>query len=68
MRFSDLIRTAVTAAGRDGNVAAPVDAAVVTGSGEGHTRVSVRSRRRIVQRNGQTVVDESSSTRAEDDE
>lgn len=68
MRITRLLQAAVKAAERDGNVVAAVNAAVATKGDEGRTRVSVRSRRRIVQRNGQTVVDESSSTRAEDDE
>jgi hypothetical protein len=67
MRISDLVRATVKAAGRDGNTVATVNAAVSRGDGDG-TRVSARSRRRIVQRNGRTVVDESSSTQTKDAE
>jgi len=68
MRFTDLVKAAMGSARRDGNVVASVNAAAASGKPGGQTRTTVRSRRRIVQRNGRTVVDESSSTREKDQE
>jgi len=66
MRFSDIVRAAMGAARRDGNVVASVNSAAASGRPGGQTRTTVRSRRRIVQRDGRTIVDEASSTRRED--
>lgn len=67
MKIEKSVQKNVRRSGKGKNVAGDVNAAVVAGAGEkGSTSGSrVVSRRRIVQRNGETVEETSSTTREE---